>query len=174
KPQQFYAEAQPTWKLGIKFLWGPRREFYYTFAYEYEHRFAELSRNNGFFFNHDLPYAGIISALMAHDKVFPRRPDGLPQFHNNHAFHIENVKLVAWLEKICREFEVDVRDATVKPETGPGGIAALITENGERVTADLYVDSSGFRSELLGRALAEPYISYDDTLFCERAVIGGW
>src|SRR5688572_27168794 len=54
KPQQFYAEAQPTWKLGIKFLWGPRREFYYTFAYEYQNRFAELSRNNGFYFNHDV------------------------------------------------------------------------------------------------------------------------
>ena len=25
KPQQFYAEAEPTWKLGIKFLWGPLR-----------------------------------------------------------------------------------------------------------------------------------------------------
>ena len=34
KPQQFYAMAEPTWKLGIKFLWGPRREFYYTFAYD--------------------------------------------------------------------------------------------------------------------------------------------
>src|SRR3954468_14804750 len=50
KPQQFYAEAEPTWKLGIKFLWGPKREFYYTFAYEYQHRFPELSRNSGFFY----------------------------------------------------------------------------------------------------------------------------
>ena len=24
KPQQFYAEAEPTWKLGIRFLWGAR------------------------------------------------------------------------------------------------------------------------------------------------------
>ena len=35
KPQDFYAGAEPTWKLGIKFLWGPRREFYYTFNKEY-------------------------------------------------------------------------------------------------------------------------------------------
>jgi tryptophan halogenase len=31
-PQDFYAGAEPTWKLGIRFLWGPRREFFYTFA----------------------------------------------------------------------------------------------------------------------------------------------
>src|ERR1044071_1053322 len=51
KPQQFYQQAEPTWKLGIKFLWGPRSHFFYTFAYEYQHRFPELSRNTGFFFD---------------------------------------------------------------------------------------------------------------------------
>jgi tryptophan halogenase len=38
----------------------------------------------------------------------------------------------------------------------------------------LFVDASGFRSELLGRALEEPYVSYASSLFCDRAVIGGW
>jgi tryptophan halogenase len=174
KPQQFYEQAEPTWKLGLKFLWGPRREFYYTFAYEYQHRYPELSRNNGFFFNNDFPYAGQISAYMANDRAFPRRPDGVPQFHAQHAFHVENKKLVGWLETVCREFAVEIRDATVRPEGGPAGIAALVTETGERLTADLFVDASGFRSELLGRALQEPFLSYADALFCDRAVIGGW
>jgi tryptophan halogenase len=103
KPQQFYEQAEPTWKLGIKFLWGPRQEFYYTFAYEYQHRYTELSRNNGFFFTGELPFAGVVSAFMAHDKAFPRRADGVPHFHNNHAFHIENKKLVGWLENVARD-----------------------------------------------------------------------
>ena len=174
KPQQFYADAAPTWKLGIKFLWGSAREFYYTFAYEYQHRYPELSRNNGFFFQPDPPYAGAISAFMAHDKVFPRRADGLPQFHNHHAFHIENKKLVGWLEKVCREFAIEITDATVRAERDDHRIAALLTDTAERITADLFVDASGFRSELLGRALEEPFLSYADALFCDRAVIGGW
>ena len=174
KPQQFYAETEPTWKLGIKFLWGPRKEFYYTFAYEYQHRYPELSRNNGFFYQHDQPYAGRISAFMAHDKAFTKRADGFPEFHNHHAFHIENQKLVGWLENVSRQFGVEVIDATVRPETGPQGITALITDSDERITADLYIDASGFRSELLGRALNEPFLSFSDALFCDRAVIGGW
>ena len=166
--------AEPTWKLGIKYLWGPRKEFYYTFGYEFQNRFPELSRNNGFFYNGTLPYSGRISAFMAHDKAFPRKPDGSPDFHNQHAFHIENTKLVGWLEKVCREFSVEIIDATVTPELGGAGIAALVSDKGERITGDLYIDASGFRSELLGRALKIPFRGYDDTLFCDRAVIGGW
>jgi len=43
---------------------------------------------------------------------------------------------------------------------GGAGIAALHLESGERVEANLFVDASGFRSELLGRALGEPEVSY--------------
>ena len=174
KPQQFYAQAEPTWKLGIKFLWGPRPDFYYTFSYEFQQRYPELSRNNGFFYGNEYNFAGRYSAFMAHDKAFPRQPNGAPEFHNQHAFHVENKKLVAWLEAVARSLEVEVTDATVTPERSNGGITALVTETGERVTADLYVDASGFRSELLGRTLGEPFLSYADALFCDRAVIGGW
>jgi len=174
KPGSFYREAEPTWKMGIRFLWGPREKFFYTFSLEHERRIPELSRNNGFYYTDEFPWLGNASAYMAHDKVFPRRPDGLPQFHNNHAYHVENKKLVMWLENRCREDGVEIVDATVKPELGGEGIAALIAEDGRRITADLYIDASGFRSELLGRALQEPFLSYEDALYCDRAVIGGW
>jgi len=174
KPKQFYDEAQPTWKMGIRFKWGLRKEFVYTFSFEFEQRRPEMPRNNGFYYSDAQPWLGLSSAFMLHDKVFPRRPDGLPLFHNNHAFHIENATFVGWLENRCREQGVEITDATVKAETGGEGIAALVSETGERITGDLYLDASGFRSELLGRALNEPFISYSDSLFCDRAVVGGW
>jgi tryptophan halogenase len=74
--------------------------------------------------------------------------------------------------------EGNVRAAEFAPvqigRTEAPGIRALILEDGRRLEADLFVDASGFRSELLGRALAEPSRSYDRSLFCDRAVIGGW
>ena len=36
------------------------------------------------------------------------------------------------------------------------------------------MDASGFRSELVGRLLEEPFLGYQDALFCDRAVLGGW
>jgi tryptophan halogenase len=154
QPKQFYAEAQPTWKLGLKFLWGSRPEFYYAFAEEYQQRWPDLMRNTGFFVADQPSYTGAVSALMAHDKAFARGKDGRPHFHNLHAFHIENKKLVAWLENVSRELGVEVRDATVRAEVSGGSIAELIAENGDRITADLFVDASGFRSEHSGARLA--------------------
>jgi tryptophan halogenase len=42
------------------------------------------------------------------------------------------------------------------------------------LTADFFIDASGFRSELLGRTLQEPFISYSASLFNDRAILGGW
>ncbi len=178
-PAEFYQLAEPTWKLGIKFLWGPTREFYYSFDREYAARQPGLARNNGFYMDDGIPWAGKISAYMAHDKAFPRKPDGSPAFHNRHAFHIENIKLVAALEHWCRASGVEIIDGTMERAELAAGegdpiVTALHLKDGRRVTADLFVDASGFRSELIGKALQTPYVSYDSSLFCDRAVIGGW
>lgn len=175
-PAEFYAVAEPTWKLGIHFLWGPKPQGYaYTFEFEMKSRWPGLSRNVGFYCDTETRWTGMTSACIAHDKAFVRRPDGSPHMHNNHAFHIENLKLVAWLEKTCRAMNVQFTEATIATvEKGGHGVAALHTSDGRRITGDLFVDASGFRSELLGRALDEPFLSYRQSLFCDRAVIGGW
>jgi tryptophan halogenase len=173
-PGDFYEHAEPTWKLGIRFQWGAK-DFDYTFAKEYEQRWPEMRRNLGFYHDRDTPWMGIISACMAHGKAFPRKADGTPHFHNNHAFHVENLKLVGWLEKICRDEKVTITDGTMDhAELDGGEVTALVMKDGRRMTADLYVDASGFRSELLGRALGVGFKEYDRSLFCDRAVIAGW
>lgn len=173
-PARFYEVAEPTWKLGIRFRWGPA-DFDYTFAREYEQRWPGMRRNLGFYRDRQTPWMGMASACMAQGKAFPRQPDGTPHFHHQHAFHIENVKLVQWLEGLCRDEQVVITEATMeRAEVAGGEVTALILNDGRRVTADLYVDASGFRSELLGRALGVPFETYEGSLFCDRAVIGGW
>jgi tryptophan halogenase len=152
--REFHRLTEPTWKLGIRFLWGPRPEFYYPFAVEHTARWPGLSRMNAYFEDADTLWTGPVSAMMAHDKAFGRRADGSPAWHNTYAFHVENKKLVSGLETLCTRAGVTINDGTMKhAERGDGGITALHLESGERVTADLFVDASGFRSELLGRAL---------------------
>jgi tryptophan halogenase len=173
--RQFYAEAQPTWKLGLRFIWGPRDDFFYNFSAEHDCRFPELPRYSGFYQDRDVRWVGRTSALMAHDKAFPRRADGKPDFAIPYALHIENAKLVAWLENTGRALGVEITEGKMSAAERSGdGIAALQLESGERVIADFFVDASGFRSELLGRVLGVPPVSYSSTLFCDRAIIGGW
>jgi tryptophan halogenase len=177
--RSFYAETGATWKLGLRFLWGPRPVFYFPFADEPVRPLEGLSRPPGFYAGEDVAILGPVSALMHEGKAFHRRLDSWPQFQTDFALHIENARLVAWLEKRAREAGVELIEDTVleaeSQEHREGRIVTALTlQSGERIEADLFVDASGFRAELIGRLLDEPYVSYDRTLFCDRAIIGGW
>lgn len=166
---------RPTLKLGLRFLWGPEPDFFYSFAVEQAARLPSLRRANSAYMENGQRWAGPVSALMAHDLAFHRGPDGKPRPHRNWAIHIENRRFVAGLETLCREEGVNVTDGLMRTaERGEEGITALVLDSGERVTADLYVDASGFRAELLGKALGEPWIPFDRSLFCDRAIVGAW
>jgi len=174
--KRFYQQAEPTWKIGARFLWGPRSHFDYTFSLQLDAQWSDLAKPNGYYCDDDFQCCDVASACMAHGKVFPRQPRGAgPDIQDWHAFHIENRKLVETLHSIALESGVTFIDAKVSgAERGPTGIAALHLEDGRRLEADLFVDASGFRSELLGRTLEEPYIPFDHSLFCDRAAVGGW
>jgi tryptophan halogenase len=175
QPALFHKIAQPTWKLGIRFLWGPRPFFDFSFAPNLDSQWSDLPRPNGYYLEHDFEGGNLAGALMSENKVFARRADGSPDVQNGYAFHIENERLIALLEMLARDLGVTLADARIaEAEPGPEGVAALIADDGRRFSADLFIDSSGFRSELLGRALGEPFVDFSDTLFCDRAVIGGW
>lgn len=171
----FHDLAQPTWKLGLKFLWGPRPYFNYTFGPGLEVRSVpEQTKPNGFYCADNIEYPDPYSALMTHDRVFSRTNGRLTP-HQFFAYHFENEKFVRYLETSAAAIGVEIIDETVaNVREDERGIAELQFASGRTDSADLYVDCSGFFSVLLGRALAEPFISFKGTLFCERAVIGGW
>jgi tryptophan halogenase len=174
--KHFYALAQPTWKLGVRFLWGPRRQFDYGFGQALDSHWTDLPRPNGYYCDDEFRCVDLPTALMAHDKAFARQGDGVaPDIQPWHGFHIENKKLVDTLETVARAVGVEIVDGRVSAaERGPAGVAAVVLDDGRRMEADLFIDASGFRSELLGRFLEEPYVSYGNSLFCNRAVVGGW
>ncbi len=175
--KKFYEIARPTWKLGLKFIWGPRPYFHYPFGPGLESRVDFLRRNIGQYCDEGIEYATPLTAMMTHDKAFERDPKtGGPILHNFIAYHIDNPKYVAFLEQYAlAALGVNVMDDTVvEVKQDEKGITGLILKSGKTETADLYVDCSGFRSELLGKALAEPYISFKSSLICDRAVTGAW
>ena len=173
--KRFYALAQPTWKLGIRFLWGARGSFDYTFNLQLDSHYTDMEKPIGFYCDDDFKDASLPGALMRRDMAFPRQQNGAPDIHPWHAFHIENKKFIEILEIVAKEEGVEVTDGKVTgSERGEQGITAVHLEDGRRLTADLFIDASGFRSELLGKTLEEPFVSFDKSLFCKKAVIGGW
>jgi tryptophan halogenase len=175
-PGDFHRQAQPTWKLGIRFLnWGPRRHFDYTFRPQVTSRWESLPRSNGYYCFDDFEYADVFPSLMSHDKAFPRNQYGGPHIGTDVAYHIENRTFVAYLETFAARQGVVIHDDLVSEvKQDDAGVAGLVLKSGRTATADLYLDCSGFASLLLTRTLREPAISFKPTLFCDRAIWGGW
>jgi tryptophan 7-halogenase len=174
--RKFYEQADPTWKLGIHFLWGPRESFEYSFFAQLDARLAELPRPMGFYCDDDFTNIGFSAACMTAGRCFPRRKDGNgPDIHDGNAFHLENVKFVKCLESFALEMGIEFIDGKLtSAERGPQGIAAVTLEDGRRFDAHFFIDASGFRSELLGRELQEPFIEFSASLFNDRAILGSW
>lgn len=51
-----------------------------------------------------------------------------------------------------------------------GAIASIVTDCAGEISADLYIDCSGFRAKLIGEALGSPFRSMQDVLFVDRAL----
>ena len=174
--RKFFEKALPTWKLGLRFLWGPRGSFHYTFNNTQLTGIPkDLPRMKACYCWEEMEYEDPLSALMSQNKGFERDLKGGPVFHPNLAYHVENERFAGFLEEFAVASGIIVRDDKVTDvEQNDKGVAALQLESGQRETADLFVDASGFASVLLGKTLGEPFLSFQDRLFCDRAVVGGW
>ncbi|HET6247235.1 MAG TPA: FAD-dependent oxidoreductase [Tepidisphaeraceae bacterium] len=173
--KKFFSIARPTFKLGLRFIWGPRPHFNYSFGPSVDQRLdPALPHAAGFYAEEDMECIDPISAMMTYDRVFERTVAG-PRIHRSLAYHFENEKFVRYLEGYATGVGVRVLDDTVgEVRQDENGISALVLKSGRIESAELYVDCSGFGSLLLGKALNEPLIGYDRSLFCDRAVVGGW
>ncbi len=174
-PQQFHAFAKPSLKLGIRFLWGPRPFFHYTFSGQLMRPHEWFSVAKGYFCDDNFEFADINAALMQYDNVAIRRGDGSPLYDTSFAYHLENKTFVAYLETLTDDLNIEKIDDLVASVTqNETGIESLILACGQQVSGDLFIDCSGFQSFLLHQSLGEPFESYEKALFCDRAIVGGW
>lgn len=174
-PGRFHREVKPTYKLGIRFLWGPRERFFYTFSAQLDKFLPGMPRPNGFYAFEDFEYADVAGALAAEGKGFLSQDGGGPVVNTDLAYHIENEPFVRFLERYAMEIGVRILDdEIVGVDQDDAGIAGLHLDSGRRRSADIYIDCSGFSSVLIGKELGEPLEPFSSSLFCDRAVIGGW
>jgi tryptophan halogenase len=173
-PVEFFSEVRPTWKLGIKFAWGPDPSGF-TAPFDWAGHsigmlgaLADSGSVDGF---------SVQSLLMLADRTpvlgLGDGPVSLMKYLP-WAYHLDNVRLVGYLAGLAERRGVRHIDATVTDVVVRGGewVDHLRTVDGRELRYDLYVDCTGFRSKLLGEALDVPFESYADSLFTDSAVTG--
>jgi tryptophan halogenase len=174
--KRFYREVRPAFKTAVRLFFGARPHFDYTFEGQMSVRVPGLSQPAGHYAWPDLRTPSLArETLDLGRSPLIRLHAGSYTLAAPIGYHIENEAFVGHLETVARERGIAVRDALVERiRQDERGIAGLVFAGGEEAAYDLYVDCSGFRSRLLRQELKVPFRSAARSLFCDRAVVGGW
>ena len=175
---EFHREVQPSWKLGLRFEWGAAdvSHFNYTFDRYLDTRLRGLNKWLGYYCLADPGDSSVFNALMDRDKSPTRSKAGKFSIDPRATYHLPNTRFISYLQRKSQEAGATlIEDEVVGViQNEAGDIARLQLKNGRDLEGDLFIDCSGFGSLLLGKTLAEPYVSYGESLFCDSAAIGSW
>jgi flavin-dependent dehydrogenase len=89
-----------------------------------------------------------------------------------YAYHFDANLLARFLEgygtaRGVKQIHDEVQEVALAED---GSIDHLVTRQNGNLRADLYVDCTGFRGLLINQALKEPFISFSESLLCDRAI----
>jgi len=89
-----------------------------------------------------------------------------------YAYHVDAMKLANLLRQVAIDSGVEHITDTIDVVSlsEDGAIRSVTSRNHGELRADLYVDCTGFRAQLIGNALAVPHKPCDSVLFCDAAL----
>jgi tryptophan 7-halogenase len=179
---QFIRETSATLKQGIRFVdWaetptgGRHQQFFHPFEAPF---YAEDINLVPYWLLQDEatrpPFAQALTLQqrVAEAQRAPKRAGEAPYSAPlNYAYHFDAIKLAKLLADRARQLGVRHEQGTVTDVTldAHGAIAHVHTAQA-RFEADLYIDCTGFRADLIGRALGSPLKSCRGQLFADRAL----
>jgi tryptophan halogenase len=180
----FVRETSGTYKLGIEFAdWGGIGERYFhpfgTYGFDLEglsfHHFWQRQWAAGDKTTLD-DYA--LNALAAYaGKFISPQPEHGPVINKiAYAYHFDATRYASFLRKLSEQRNVERVEgivAHVHKNEGNGLISSVTLEDGQNISGDLFIDCTGFRALLMGKALGVDYEDWSHWLPCDRAVAVG-
>ena len=183
--KDFMKFTDASYKLSIKFTDFYKKNsggFHYPFGVPHFHERARFGPNDWALkktFYPDTPVQDYCRtffpamSLIENNKISRNEGGefGMFRFDNDVAYHFDATKFGIWLRdrysipRGVKHIQAIVKDVA----TDKNGVSELTLDNGDKITADLYVDCTGWKSMLLGGALEEPFISYNDIIPNNRA-----
>ena len=174
------AACDATYKFGIRFTGWSERAGYESYFHPFPGP-TDLHTEPGFSHNCALarrgfsvpahPDAWFLAARLAAERKGPQANPAFP-FAPSYGYHFDAYKLGAFLREWGTARGIAHRDAKIaQVEVANGEVAALVTDEGERITGDLFVDCSGFAALIAEKALGGKHVSYADGLWADSAVV---
>ncbi|SDP57011.1 tryptophan halogenase family protein [Lentzea jiangxiensis] len=172
--EDFYRQVRPTWKQGIRFEWGPRPD---GFMAPFDWDSNSIGTAGAVDAGGGIDGYTLQSLLMSAERapVFDVGDRHLSLMkYLPFAYHLDNARFVSYLADIAKQRGVQHVEAKIEDValSGDDWVDHLHTTDGRKLSYDFYVDCSGFRSMLLGKAFRTPFHSYASSLFTDSAVTG--
>lgn len=177
---EFIAKTHATFKLGIEFIdWYKKGQAYF-------HPFGSYGTNmDALPFHHfwlqqqqqgnisDLSDYSLAAVAAKQNKfMHPQQRGNSPLSGINYAFHFDATLYAKFLSEFAQERGVkritdQVTDVRLCSDNG--FIESVVIQSGEALSADLFIDCSGFRGLLIEQALKTGYENWSEFLPCNRA-----
>jgi tryptophan halogenase len=178
---EFLRETKASFKLGIEFVdWArPGHRYFHPFGHygvplpgvPFHHRWLKAQAEG---LTTPLAAYSLATALAMDNRFAP--PDDNPRSILStlgYAYHFDAGLYARYLRRLAEGQGVTRVEGTlarVEQDNESGFVTALVTQRGERLAGDLFIDCSGFRALLIGEALGVGYDDWSHWLPCDRAV----
>lgn len=176
---EFMRRCKASYKLGIKFINWVEQEHSYWHPFGVCGVIIDGMDLFHFWFNagkhHKESYSDYsLQALIADSGKSPNSAADESKIMEAgaYAYHLDAAALADYLKEKAISFGVDYiqADVTKTALNEKGEIDSITSDDGSVLTADFYIDCTGFRAELIANALDTPFIDWSDSLLCNRAV----
>ena len=174
---EFMRACDATYKQAIKYVdWVEKdgSHYYHPFS---RPPLGPIDRSGETWMRSDrsIPYMDTVSAQPAlceaglTPKMFGPWNAGPPLYY---AFHMDAQKFADYLRDFStpRGVKHIMANVTDVEKTDNGRIAAVNTDQGERLEADLFVDCTGFSARLIEKEMGVGYYDASQYLLCDRAL----
>jgi tryptophan halogenase len=178
---EFLRETKATFKLGIEFVdWTrPGHRYFHPFGQygaplpgvAFHHRWLKARAQGS-----DVPLSGLsLAARLAAEGRFARPAGDARSILSTlgYAYHFDAGLYARYLRRLAEAagvVRVEGRLRDVVRDGDNGQVTALLTERGETLAGELFVDCSGFRALLIDGAMGEGLEDWSHWLPCDRAV----
>jgi 2-polyprenyl-6-methoxyphenol hydroxylase-like FAD-dependent oxidoreductase len=181
KESDWMPRCDATYKVGITFRgWSTRPgfdEYFHPFLCQADELIVPAFFHNSFLRRQGVDLDGhpsqfFIEWELAKQRLAPVAPPNFP-FEMGYGYHFNSGLLGEFLREWAEARGVKYRQATVTDVVlkENGFVDYLKTDTEDTIKADFYVDSTGFRSQILQQALGVPFESCEDVLFNDSAVV---
>ncbi|MRW93901.1 tryptophan halogenase [Duganella sp. FT80W] len=172
--QEFMAETQATFKLGISF------EGWRNVGENYIHSFGTTGVDHWTAGFQHFWHSGVQRGLAGDYGDYclelkasqENRFAHLPNNGMNYAYHLDASRYAKYLRRLSEPRGVQRIEGKIvrfsKHENGD--VRSVVLASGQEIEGDMFIDCTGFRALLIGEAMDEPVTDWSEWLFCDRAI----